>query len=405
MALGGLLLTAVSGLVRGDSVPAVAARVAPAAETEWTVVRRDATTYVETELGVIAFANRPPFVARFVSGDAGLKTLVAETNALDHVMSTGLSGPGSKILRSEDQYFRIMRGNWLDKQKGVVLQVRPKVAAPSRRFRVYLSKNGKNDELGRVVLNPSHYLQIVESKPGEATHLFKILREVNDHDAMSVDIPPPAGARRGSYGRGVERGSPLFFTLLRDKLLDREDVILCDDARSRKALMHHVVYTGAGSAQIPWLKVEIDKSLNPVPARGTAFELHYADSSGQIAFIIGRYGGVKYTPAAMSDWVTKRFAAEPGFSARPPQLVQVAGRQLLTVALRTGQGNTATDHAIVMWPHSYFTEKENVMLERGFLIEVNTPARGATPDAATIFAHELIAPSLDSLYLNPEWSQ
>src|SRR5687767_2489268 len=132
----------------GTAPSGTAPSAVPVSETEWSAVRVDPKTYKETELGVIAIADRPPFHARTVSGDGALKGIVDEMNALDHVMSTGLKGPGTKIVRSEDQYFRIMRWNWLEKHKEVVLQVRPKTVATARRFRAFYNKEGKNAELG-----------------------------------------------------------------------------------------------------------------------------------------------------------------------------------------------------------------------------------------------------------------
>lgn len=404
-AVGLALITAAPSPSHSSSVSVVASSDSvAAAETEWTVVRVDPTTYAETELGVIAFANKPPFVARFVSGDATLQTIVSEHNALDHVMSTGWKGPGSKILRSEDQYFRIMRGNWLGKQKGVVLQARVKSAAKPRRFRAYYVSNGKNDELGTVVLKPSQYLQIVESKPGEAEHLHKILREVNDHDSFSVDIPPPSGAGRGSYGRGVNRGTPLFFTLLRDKLLHREKLVLCDEQRSRPATMHHLELTGGGLAQIPWLQVDIDKSMIAATTPPKGEILHYSDDKARLAFILERYDGAKNTAAVLSDLVSKRHGQSPGFKARLAVPVEVAGRELLTVAFRTGSGATITDHAVIMWPQGYYTAQSDVTMEKGFLIHLSGPGKGDAPDAAALLKQEVLARIIDSLYLDPEWS-
>ena len=63
-------------------------------------------------------------------------------------------------------------------------------------------------------MKPSHYLQIVEAKSGEAEHLFGAVREVNGSDGLSVDIPPPSSSPRGSYGRGVERAASFWVTRL-----------------------------------------------------------------------------------------------------------------------------------------------------------------------------------------------
>lgn len=405
LATGLALLTATPGNVRCSGPDAVSASAkVSAGETEWTVVRLDPTSYAESELGVIAFASGPPFVARFVSGDAALKTLVSQHNALDHVMSSGYKGPGTKILRSEDQYFRIMRGNWLGKEKGVLLQARPKQQATPRRFRAYLTRNGKSDELGVVALKPSHYLQIIESKPGEAAHLYKVLREVNDQDSFSIDVPPPSGAGRGSYGRGVTRGTPLFFTLLRDKLLNRENLVLGDEQRSRPAVMHHLELAGGGLAQIPWFQVDIDKALTAAATPGKGEILHYSDEKARLAFAVERYGGAKYTAAALGELVAKRFGQLPGWKAGAALPVEVAGRQLLTVVFRTGSGAAITDHAVIMWPHSYYTDQADVTVEKGFLIYLSAPGKGGAPEAATLLNHEVLGRSIDSLYLNPEWA-
>jgi hypothetical protein len=388
----------------GGAPSATATPTAPASEAEWSAVRVDPTTYAETEIGVVAISDRPPFQGRFVSGDAALQTIIDEMNALDHVMSTGLSGPGTKVMRNEDQYFRIMRGNWLDKLKGVVLQVKPKTQAKPRRFRAFYNKDGKNAELGLVAMKPSHYLQIIESKPGEAEHLFKALREVNGSDGLSVDIPPPAGAPRGSYGRGVERGTPLFFTLMRDKLLHRESVVLIHEAHSRPAELHHVERTGAGLAQLTWLKVDIDKMLSAASKLAPGEQVRYEDPSNRLAFIVERYTGTAYAAAPLSELVKKRFEGLPGFKAGPAKPVEVAARELLTVAFRTGSGDAATDHAVTLWPHAYFTESAETPLEKGLLIHVTAPAQGDAPDATSVLGHAVIARSIESLYIDPEWA-
>jgi hypothetical protein len=404
------LLTAPLGCPNRDTAggapSATASSTAPAStagETEWTAVRVDPKTYQETTLGVIAFSDKPPFNARFVSGDEAMKKIVDETNARDHVMSTGLSGPGTRVARDEEQYFRIMRGNWLEKVHGILLEVRPKTLAPARRFRAFYSKNGKSVELGVVAMKPSHYLQIIESKEGEAEHLFKALNEVDRSDGFSVDIPPPEGAREGKYGRGVERGTPLFFALMRDKLLHRANVVLSDEARSRPAELHHEVRTGAGLAQLHWLEVDIDKTLSPADKLAPGEQLRYEAPAARLALIVEKYGA-EYTPAALGQIVSNRFGSLPDFKAGPLERVPVAGRELLTAAFRTGTGDSATDHAVVFWPRTYFTAKSEEHGNSGVLIHVTAPARGESPDAQTALGHEVIARSMDSLYIDTEWA-
>ena len=380
------------------------APASPATETEWTAVRVDPKTYQETTLGVIAFSKQPPFKARVVTGDEALKKIVHETNALDHVMSSGLSGPGTRIPRDEEQFFRIMRGNWLEKANGIVLEVRPETQATARRFRAFYSNGGKSVELGVVAMKPSHYLEIVESKEGEAEHLFKALSEVDDSDGLSVDIPPPSGAQRGSYGRGVARGTPLFFTMMRDKLLHREHVVLIDEARSRPAELHRVRLMGSGRAHLLWLEVDIDKTLSPAGTLAAGEQVRYEAPGGQLAFVVERYQDAAYTPAALGELVSKRFGALPAFKAGPIKPVPVAGRELLTMAFRTGTGDSATDHAVAFWPRIYFTEKSDEHGEKGILIHVSAPARGESPDAQTALGHAVIVPSIDSLYIDTEWA-
>lgn len=380
------------------------APASPAEETEWTAVRVDPRTYQETTLGVIAFGNKPPFNARVVAGDDPLKTIVDEMNALDHVMSTGLRGPGTRIARTEEQYFRIMRGTWLDDVKKIVLEVRPTTLATARRFRAFYSKRGKSAELGVVAMKPSHYLQIIESKEGEGEHLFKALREVNRSEGLSVDIPPPSGARHGSYGRGVQRGTPLFFTMMRDKLLQRENVVLIEEAQSRPAELHRVELMGSGRSLLNWLEVDIDKTLSPASTLAAGEQVRYEAPGSQLAFVVERYQGVAYTPAALGELVSKRFGALPAFKAGPLEPVPVAGRELLTMAFRTGTGGSATDHAIAFWPRIYFTAKTEEPAEYGVSIHVSAPARGESPDAQTALGHAAIVPSMDSLYIDTEWA-
>lgn len=373
-----------------------------AGETEWTAVRVDPRTYQETTLGVIVFSDKPPFNARVVMGDDALKATVDEMNALDHVMSSGLGGPGTRIVRTEEQFFRIMRGNWLDKDKGIVLEVRPRTLATARRFRAFYNKKGKNIELGVVAMKPSHYLQIVASKEGEGEHLFKALREVDSSEGFSLDIPPPSGSPRGSYGRSVERGTPLFFAMMRDELLHRENVVLIDEAHSRPAELHRVELMGSGRSLLNWLEVDIDKTLSPAGTLAASEKVRYEAPDSKLAFVVERYEDVAYTPAALGQLVNKRFGALPAFKAGPLKPVPVAGRELLTMAFRAGTGDSAADHAIVFWPRTYFTEKTEEHGDKGVSIHVSAPARGESPDAQTALGHEVIVRSIDSLYINTE---
>jgi hypothetical protein len=388
----------------GTAPSGTAPSAVPVSETEWSAVRVDPKTYKETELGVIAIADRPPFHARTVSGDGALKGIVDEMNALDHVMSTGLKGPGTKIVRSEDQYFRIMRWNWLEKHKEVVLQVRPKTVATARRFRAFYNKEGKNAELGLVGMKPTHYLQILESKEGETEHLARSLREVNGSDGLSVDIPPPSGSPRGSYGRGVQRGTPLFFTLMRDKLLNRENVVLIDESHTRPAELHRVELKGAGLAQISWLEVDIDRSLTRASTPAPSEHFRYEDPSRRLAFSVEGYADVAYAVAPLNKLATTRFGNLPGYKAGATKRAMVAGRELFTIAFRTGTGSAAVDHAVAFWPHAWFTEKDENPTEKGLMVHASAPARGDTPVIETAFGHAAVLPSLDSLFIDPEWA-
>jgi hypothetical protein len=183
---------------------------------------------------------------------------------------------------------------------------------------------------------------------------------VNGSEGLSIDIPPPAGSPRGSYGRGVARGTPLFFALMRDKLLHREHVVLVDEAHPRPADIHRVELTGGGLAGIAWLEVDIDKALS-AGKPGTGEYVRYEDGGRKLAFVVGGYKGVKYEAAALEKLAAERFGKQPGFKAGAPAAVEVAGRELLTVAFRTGNGAEATDHALVLWPRSYFTDKTETM--------------------------------------------
>jgi hypothetical protein len=42
--------------------------------------------------------------------------------------------------------------------------------------------------------------------------------------------------------------------------------------------------------------------------------------------------------------------------------------------------------------------------DKGLLIHVTAPAQGGGPDVQTALGHAAIVPSIDSLYIEPEWS-
>jgi hypothetical protein len=127
-------------------IPAKQARV-------FDVVRGDDATFEETTLGKVRFEKDPPFRAQLIDGTAELPKLVAEMNALDHVMSAGGMGkPGRRIERNEQQFFRIMRRGWLEKTHHVRLRMPANGGAPPVRWEMMALDSGKNVHLGTVTV-------------------------------------------------------------------------------------------------------------------------------------------------------------------------------------------------------------------------------------------------------------
>lgn len=376
--------------------PTTTASVPTATSFERVAVRLDKATFEEKRLGTVRFDEKPPFLATVVEGDDALRALVKEMNALDHVMSAGVLGPPQRIVRSEDQFFRIMQFGWLRDTHGVDLRIAGKQGAPVRRLEVMALDDGKNVHLGTVEMNDVHYLAIVAGPTDQRARLHKLLKEMNDRTAESVDVPPPNG-QRGKWGRSVERGTAAFLPMLRDRLY-KGGALLVPEGRKRPEELK--VEGRASRYGGRWLSVHVPGGFTVVPPEKEV-ELHLAGPpGGPLSFRVLRYDNVKYDGASLKAYVQGLHGKAPAFAEGEVGEVEIASRKLLALPFRTGEGPATAFHLIALWPAAYQLSGGDKIRDEGVAIELTRRGSDAKPTIEAVMNHDDFVTLSDSLFVD-----
>ncbi len=361
-------------------------------------VRVDPITFEETRLGVLRVDGKPPFRAEAVGKDPRLATLVEQMNAVDHVMSAGLStSPPQRVERSSDEFFRIMQYGWLAKTHFVELRLPGKAGAARRRFDAVVEDGGKPLVLGRVEVDDMSYLSIASGPSEHRARLGKILRELNGRVGESVDIPPPAG-ERGKHGRAIPRGSAEHWPMLRDELYDLGAILVPEGRKHPEAVRVDGARSHHGSR---WLSVHAPTSLMAVPTSGDAVLELAGPPGGPLGFRASMYRGLKHDAAALEAHVASRYGKAAGYVAAKAAEVDVASRRLLAVPFRTGDGPATAQRLLVLWPAVYHLRDGEAPRDLGVALELTASGAGA-PDPKWTLEHPTLAWLLDSLFVDLE---
>ncbi|NUP07550.1 MAG: hypothetical protein HOW73_15995 [Polyangiaceae bacterium] len=360
-------------------------------------MRVDPTTFEATQLGTIRFDAKPPFRGMVTSGDAALRDIVKEMNALDHVMSAGVAGRPQRVERTDDQFLRIMQLGWLADTHHVELHLPGKAGAPVRRYDVVTLDAGKNVLLGTVAINDVHYLAIVDGPAEQRERLWKVVKEVNGRTVESVDVPHPNGKSR-KWGRVVERGTSAFLPMLRDRLY-REGALLIPEGRKRPDELH-VQGPFARTGVTRWLSAEVPGGFIVVPpADDVVFHLA-GPPGGALGFRVLRYDEVSPEPSALKEYVRKLHGKAPAFTEGDVGEVEIASRKLLALPFRTGEGHARSAHLIALWPDIEPSSTGDKPRHEGVAIELTTGGQDEKPSIEAAMKNDRIVTVVDSLFID-----
>ncbi len=363
---------------------------------ERAVVRVDPVTFEETRLGAIRVESKPPFRAEALTKEAKLVALVDEMNALDHVMSAGLTtSPPQRVERSSDEFFRIMQYGWLAKTHAVELRLPSAAGAPPSRFDVVVEESGEPLVLGSVTVDDMSYLAIVAGPTEHRARLGKLVKELNGRTGESVRVPPPSG-KRGSYGRGIARGTPGHWPMLRDELYESGAILVPSGTKTPEAVRIEGARSQHGSW---WLSVQVPGGLTVVPAADDTLVQLSGPPGGPLGFRVLRYRDVKYDAASLEKYVASLHGSRADYVAGKVTEVEIAGRKLLALPFRTGDGPSASQRLVVLWPAVYHLRKADEQREVGVAIELTARGDGP-PDAKRPLEHDTLAWVLASLFVD-----
>jgi hypothetical protein len=365
---------------------------------ERAVVRVDPATFEEIQLGAIRIETKPPFRAQALTKEPKLIALVEEMNALDHVMSAGLStSPPARIERSSDEFFRIMQHGWLATTHAVELRLPSAADTPARRFDVVVEDGGKPLVLGTVAVNDMSYLAIVAGPTEHRTRLGKLVKGLNARTGESVDVPPPQG-KRGRYGRGIARGTPAHWPMLRDELYESGSILVPTGTKLPEAVRVEGARSRHGSW---WLSVQVPGGLTVVPPADDALVQLSGPPGGPLGFRVLRYRDVKYDAASLEKYVASLHGSRADYVAGKVTEVEIASRKLLALPFRTGDGPSASQRLVVLWPAVYHLREGDRQREAGIAIELTARGDGP-PDPKRPLEHETLAWVLTSLFVDLE---
>jgi hypothetical protein len=240
------------------------------------------------------------------------------------------------------------------------------------------------------------YLSIVGGPDDRRAALGKLAAERNARAGMSVDIPPPDGERGGKWGRIVARGTPLHFAMMRDELL-LAGAVLAPDGRKPPGSFTVEGPIGRFSDR-RWLSTHVPAQLRVVPP-GQGEHLHVVGPK-PLAMRALAYGGVKHDAASLRAYVAKHHGTAPGFVEAEAGELEAAGRKLLALAFRTGEGADAAAKLVALWPELRHDGKGDETGDRGVALELTIAAGDAPPKLADFAAHATIGPMLDALHVD-----
>ena len=372
-----------------------------ATSTELIAVQVDRTTFEETRLGKLGFESKPPFKATVIDGDEPLRRIVAEMNALDHVMSAGLiASPPQRVERSSDEFFRIMRYGWLKKSHGIALRLPAKGTPPPRRYELVTVDGKKNVPLATVAIDDVHYLKVVAGPSNQRDRVGALLGELNERSGESVRTAPPPG-ERGSYGRSIERGTPQFFSITRDKLL-QQGALLVPEGRRRPDELTVEGRAGrrGGTPARYWLSVHVPGTFTVVPPAAEEHIHLSGPQGGPLGVRVVAYRDVAYDAASLNAFVLKRYGTADGFSAGSVAEVELAARPLLAMTFQTGRAVARAAHLVALWPVVHHLHAEDAPTRQGIAIELTASGGDPAPSALQILAQPDLATVVDSLYVD-----
>lgn len=360
-------------------------------------VRVDPTSFESTSLGRLSIAGAPPYLAEVVEGGDELRAIVAAMNGLDHVMSAGVTMPPQRIERTSTDFARIMEHGWLKTTHHVELRLPAEAPRPARRFDVWSARDGKATQIGQIEVDAMDYLRIVGGPADERARLGRVLAERNARGGESVDIPPPEG-KEGKWGRLIARGTPLHFAMMRDSLL-QAGLVLAPEGRAVPA-----TYSLEGPigrfADRRWLSAHVPPALRVVPP-GNGVHLHLeGPPGGPLSFRALAYGGVKHDAASLRGHVLRNHGNAPGFAEGEAGEIELAGRKLLALAFREGQGPSAAARLVALWPDWLHLSDGDERRDRGVALELTIAAGEGPPKLADFAAHPTLGPLMDSLYVD-----
>jgi hypothetical protein len=360
-------------------------------------VRIDPTSFEATSLGRLRIAGAPPYLAEVVEGGDELRAIVAAMNGLDHVMSAGVSMPPQRVERSSTDFARIMEHGWLKSTHHVELRLPAEAPRPARRFDVWSARDGKSTLLGQVEVDAMDYVRIVGGPVDERAKLGRIVAERNVRGGESVDIPPPDG-KEGKWGRLIARGTPLHFAMMRDALL-ATGLVLAPEGRQVPA-----TYSLEGPigrfADRRWLSAHVPSALRVIPP-GNGVHLHLeGPPGGPLSFRALAYGGVKYDAASLRALVLRSHGNSPGFVEAEAGELELAGRKLLALTFREGEGKAAAARLVALWPDLRHLSEADEHTDRGVALELTIAAGEGPPKLADFAAHPTLGPLIDSLYVD-----
>lgn len=361
------------------------------------VVRVDPTRFEVSRLGRVRFEGGPPYRAEVVDGGDALRALVAEMNALDHVMSAGVTMPPQRVERSSTDFFRIMQHGWLKTTHHVELRLPAKALRPARRMEVWSTREGRAARLGTVDVDAMDYLDVVAGPDEQRAALGKLVAERNKRAGESVDIPPPDG-KRGKWGRRIARGTPLHFAMMRDELVRAGALLVPEGRKVPESFTVEGPLSRFGSNR--WLSVHVTGGLTVVPP-GAGELVHLAGPpGGPLTFRALSYDAVRHDAASLRAHVQKKYGALPDFAEGEAGELEIAGRKLLAQTFRSRTGPAGSAHLVALWPHIRNYHEQDETTDGGVALELTIGAGAGAPKVADFAAHLTLGPILDSLYVD-----
>lgn len=354
----------------------------------WDVVGEDGA-----RRGTVRFEGGPPWKAEAVDGDVG--GLVERMNALDHVLASSLSGERPRIARTEDQFFRILRYGWLAEEAHVVLRV-PRSGAGTTSWTAYLARGDAWTPLASVSLDDRHYATIVEGK-GDVSVLQRAVASLNGRDAGSMDIAPPPG-ERGSWGRGVPRGSIEHLDLLRADLAGQDLVLVASDVGIGEPVQWLTLST-ASAPRLGWIGVPA--SLSGSTPGSPIVRSFSGPPGGPLGVVVRTYEGAAPTDAGIAAQVAAHYGSDDTYAPGVPVDVAVGGRTLRGLTFRTGRENARADHLLVAWP-TLERQTGETPSDEGVSIEVYASGRGDAVDLPALLATPAARIALATLTVHPD---